>query len=290
MLLRVAANQAAIAIERWKSEANLAEQARALERLNETETALYTFTDQLFRAKTRNYVYDAALDAIVRILSCDRASILLFDAHSVMRFVGWRSLSDGYLRAVDGHSPWKPDAKAACPICIEDIEKAGDLSNELRELVRAERIAALAFIPIFAGDKLIGKFMAYYNAPHVFAPREIEAGITIARQLGFGLERLRGEEARRHLATIVETSDDAIISKNLDGVIQTWNRGAERIFGYTAEEIIGKPVTALMPAERSTRSRAFSHGSGAVSGLIITRRCGSARTVPFWISLSLSRR
>ena len=50
MLLRVAANQAAIAIERSKSEAQLAEQTRALERLNETETALFTFTNQLFRA------------------------------------------------------------------------------------------------------------------------------------------------------------------------------------------------------------------------------------------------
>jgi PAS domain S-box-containing protein len=48
----------------------------------------------------------------------------------------------------------------------------------------------------------------------------------------------------------VETSDDAIISKNLDGVIQTWNRGAVSIFGYTAEEVVGKPVTVLMPPER----------------------------------------
>jgi len=92
--------------------------------------------------------------------------------------------------------------------------------------------------------------MAYYDAPHVFAAREIDAGIIIARQLGFGLERVRGEEAMRRLASIVETSDDAIISKNLDGVIQTWNSGARRIFGYTAEEVVGKPVTVLMPPER----------------------------------------
>ena len=61
---------------------------------------------------------------------------------------------------------------------------------------------------------------------------------------------MRAEETRQRLATIVETSDDAIISKNLDGIILTWNRGAERIFGYTAEEVIGKPVTILMPPER----------------------------------------
>jgi PAS domain S-box-containing protein len=63
-------------------------------------------------------------------------------------------------------------------------------------------------------------------------------------------EQAAADEVRHRLATIVETSDDAIISKNLDGIIMTWNRGAERIFGYTAEEVVGKPVTVLMPPER----------------------------------------
>jgi PAS domain S-box-containing protein len=58
------------------------------------------------------------------------------------------------------------------------------------------------------------------------------------------------EQLAQQLASIVESSDDAIISKNLDGVILTWNRGAERIFGYSAEEVIGKPVTILMPPDR----------------------------------------
>ena len=250
MLLRVAANQAAIAIQRWKSEAQQAEQAHVLERLNETEKALYDFTDRLFRAESRSDIYQAGLDAIIRILRCDRASILLFDDRNVMRFVAWRALSDEYRSAVDGHSPWKPEDRAAKPVCIDDIDKADNFSEELKTVVRAEQISALAFIPIFAGGKVAGKFMAYFDAPHTFLPKEKDAGIAIARQLGFGLERLSAEETTQRLATIVETSDDAIISKDLDGIILTWNRGAERIFGYTAEEAVGKPITILMPPER----------------------------------------
>ncbi len=63
-------------------------------------------------------------------------------------------------------------------------------------------------------------------------------------------ERKRAEQDMARLAAIVEASDDAIIRKNLDGVIETWNRGAERIFGYTAEEAIGQPITLLIPRNR----------------------------------------
>jgi PAS domain S-box-containing protein len=169
---------------------------QALLKRAEEQAALYAFTDRLFRAGSADDVYQAAFDAIVRALGCERASILLFDDTGVMKFVAWRRLSDAYRRAVEGHSPWARDVSNPVPITIDDID-AAELEDSLKATVKAQGIAALAFIPITGRGELIGKFMTYYGAPHVFAAREIELSVTIARQLGFSLERLRADDERR---------------------------------------------------------------------------------------------
>ena len=70
-------------------------------------------------------------------------------------------------------------------------------------------------------------------------------------------ERRRAEEAQARLAAIVESSDDAIVSKTLDGVIRSWNAGAERIFGYTAAEAVGRPITLIIPPDRQDEEPAI---------------------------------
>ena len=71
--------------------------------------------------------------------------------------------------------------------------------------------------------------------------------LALARDIS---ERKQAEERQAKLAAIVESSDDAIISKDLNGIITTWNTGAERIFGYAAREVIGQSVTILAPPDR----------------------------------------
>ena len=67
----------------------------------------------------------------------------------------------------------------------------------------------------------------------------------------------RNEEATAHLAAIVDSSDDAILSRTLDGVITSWNQGAERLYGYTAAQAVGRPISILVPADRMDELQLF---------------------------------
>ena len=91
-------------------------------------------------------------------------------------------------------------------------------------------------------------------APLWNAGEEIVGAITSFVDIS---ERKIVEEAAQRLAAIVESSEDAIVSKDLTGVIRTWNKGAERLFGYLAEEVIGKSVTILIPPDREDEEPAI---------------------------------
>ena len=172
--------------------ANPAPTASGMEALQ----ALYDLTDRLLRASTREDIFEAALDAMEQGLGCPRASILLFDDLGVMRFVAWRGISDEYRSAVEGHTPWRPGEEAALPITISDIEASSE-AEDIKATIRGEGIGSLAFVPLTSAGAVVGKFMVYRPAAHDFGEGEIRLALTIARQLGFALERHRAEERAR---------------------------------------------------------------------------------------------
>jgi len=217
----------------------------ARKRAEQQQRALYQFGQLQHIATNVGEIHDASLDAILSAMDCHRASILLFDKEKVMRFVAWRGLSERYRKAVEGHSPWKPDAKSPKPVCINDVDMA-DIPKALKSTIRSEGIRAAAFIPLVSSQKLIGKFMTYYDAPHVFTDDELKLATTIATQLAQAIEHKRDEEALREsearLRATVEQATAGVARYDTNGRIVFANRTLCKMLGYTESELIGKRV------------------------------------------------
>jgi len=78
-------------------------------------------TNAISKSRTVDEIYEAALDALSSGLGVSRASILLFDPDGTMRFKAYRGLSEPYRRAVEGHTPWRPDSRDPQPIWVENV-------------------------------------------------------------------------------------------------------------------------------------------------------------------------
>src|SRR5436190_18607371 len=102
-------------------------------------------------------------------------------------------------------------------------------------------------------------------------------------------ERQEANDARAYLGAIIECSDDAIVSKTLEGIVTSWNRGAEAIFGYTAEEMIGQPITRLFPADRLLEEDVILERirrGDRVDHFETVRRCKDGRQIDVSVTIS----
>jgi signal transduction histidine kinase len=137
-------------------------------------------------------VFDLALHTVRLGAHSDRAAILLFDEDDAMRFKAAHGLSPTYQHAVEGHSPWKPDAASPVPIAVDDTETDPAWAPYL-DVFRAEGIRSLAFVPLVHHRKLIGKFMLYRNEPRPFDARDLQFTATVAVHVAHAVERRRNE-------------------------------------------------------------------------------------------------
>ncbi len=119
-------------------------------------------------------------------------------------------------------------------------------------------------IPFIAVSGVIGEdtaveMMKAGADDYVMKSRLARLAPAVRRELRAAQERhvrKQAEAAMAHLASIVESCEDAIVGETLDGVVTSWNTGAQRLYGYAPQEMIGRPVSILVPAFRSYDSNA----------------------------------
>jgi PAS domain S-box-containing protein len=147
-----------------------------------------------------------------------------------------------------------PSLEAVRSTRIIDYFSADDQGRVLDEVLSAVRNTGF-----WEGELKFRNFQTGQLIPvlyNIFPVRDSTGAITAYGTVTRNLtERKSAEQRLGSLASIVESSDDAIVSKNLDGIIANWNKGAERIFGYTSEEAIGQPITIVIPAGRQSEER-----------------------------------
>jgi PAS domain S-box-containing protein len=147
-----------------------------------------------------------------------------------------------------------PSLEAVRLTRIIDYFSADDQGRVLDEVLSAVRDTGF-----WEGELKFRNFQTGQVIPvlyNIFPVRDSTGAITAYGTVTRNLtERKSAEQRLGSLASIVESSDDAIVSKNLDGIIANWNKGAERIFGYTSEEAIGQPITIVIPADRQSEER-----------------------------------
>ncbi len=255
------------------------------ERINQLQT-IYQLTDAVSRAEEIEDIYQVALDALQRALKIERASILLFDSDGVMRFKAWRGLSDEYRKAVAGHTPWSPDEKNPRPVLVPNVEQEESLAA-LRETILGEGIRAMGFIPLVYKCRLLGKFMIYYAAPHLFTEEEIQIVQTIASHVAIAIERKQSEDALRRSEQfnkqIIESSSDCIKVLDTEGRLLFMSAGGQLKMGITdISSLIGQSWVDFWSgddrqAAREAIEQAKVGGVGRFRGF-----CPTAMGTPRW--------
>ena len=160
------------------------------------------------------------------------------------------------------------------------------VDNPVEEALRSGKVLGLANHTLLISRTGKGTPIDDSAAPIRGLDGAVSGAIMVFRDFS---EKQLAERTSARLAAIVEFSGDVILAKNLDGVVQSWNAAAQRLFGYTAEEIVGKPVTMLFPKERLTEEdhilSKLRQGQ-AVERFETVRVAKNGRRIPVSISIS----
>lgn len=146
-------------------------------------------------------------------------------------------------------------------IHVADLDALPEEAVAEGEYLRNLSTRSVAAVPLKAGDQFFGGVsFATTKRRREWTPAFMDELSLVGEILSNALARKRAQEARFRHAAIVESSDDAIISKSLDGIILSWNAGAQHLFGYTETEVVGQHIDIIVPEElRDEEQRILQH-------------------------------
>jgi PAS domain S-box-containing protein len=244
--------------ERKRAEKALIESEERLKAELASAQTLHAISTAMIHEGGVEAVYNQVIDAAVVIMHSDMASMQIVDeAADALRMVAWRGFDPEFGKIFELNGP---DARTSCSVArrlrrrvvVPDVENCDfivgtpALEDHLKTGIRAVQSTPL----IGRGGNVLGMISTHWRRPHDPLEHELDLMDVLARQAADLIERSQAEELSSRLAAVVQSSEDAIVSKDLNGVVRSWNRGAEQLFGYTAEEMIGQSIRRIIPEDR----------------------------------------
>ena len=258
-------------------------------------SALLAIAETATRSLDTEKILNDTLDKSLEILRFDAGYIRILEpgTNNLLVRAARGLVSPEYLSSVVSIEPQRRNAARIIfetqePYVSPDIRQDPIFKN--RTMEKAGLISAI-WIPVLSKSRVLGVMVVGSRRLHKFFQREINLLKAFGSQLGMALENaLLYDEVTRgkaYIENLVENAADLIITTDLDDRILTWNRGAEVLFGYNKDEVIGKHLSILLPQER-VHELAEMRAKVEISGALRDIEVRSKRKDGVMIYLSLS--